>query len=237
MKANIEIFDSKDAIAHYLADYIKKQQQQKSELYIALSGGSTPKTIFKIWAQEYAKSIDWASIKFFWGDERCVPPDDIESNFGMTKEYLFDHVGTKGINIFRVKGELTNQQALEDYISCIEENVPYSNHLPQFDIMLLGMGDDGHTASIFPHQIELWKSDEICTLAQHPLSGQVRVSLTGKTINNSEKIFFLVTGANKAEKAEEIINQSGNYKNYPASLVSNKQTTWLLDSEAASKLK
>nr|WP_321408669.1 6-phosphogluconolactonase [uncultured Carboxylicivirga sp.] len=237
MKANIEVFESKDAIAHYLADYIRKVQQQKSELYIALSGGSTPKVIFKIWAQEYAKTIDWASIKFFWGDERCVPPNDIESNFGMTKEYLFDHVGTKGINIFRVKGELTNQQALEDYISCIEENVPNSNNLPQFDIMLLGMGDDGHTASIFPHQIELWESDEICTLAQHPDSGQVRVSLTGKTINNSEKIFFLVTGANKAEKAEEIINQSGNYKNYPASLVSNKQTTWLLDSEAASKLK
>ncbi|MBS2098879.1 6-phosphogluconolactonase [Carboxylicivirga linearis] len=236
MKANTQIFESKEAIARYLAENIKEQLQQKDELYIALSGGSTPKAIFKVWAQEYAKDIDWASIKFFWGDERCVPPDDIESNFGMTKEYLFDHVGTKGINIFRVKGELSEEKALEDYITCIEENVPFENNLPQFDIMLLGMGDDGHTASIFPHQINLWDEDTVCTLAKHPESGQTRVSLTGKTINNSQRIFFLVTGSNKAEKVNEIINKKEQYNSYPASLVSTNQLTWLLDKEAASEL-
>nr|WP_319399438.1 6-phosphogluconolactonase [uncultured Carboxylicivirga sp.] len=236
MKAKTEIFESKEAIARYLAEYIKKELQQKEELYIALSGGSTPKAIFKLWSEEYAKEIDWSSIKFFWGDERCVPPTDIESNFGMTKEYLFDHVGTKGINIFRVKGELPAEEALQDYITTIQENIPIENNHPRFDIMLLGMGDDGHTASIFPHQIKLWDEESICTLAQHPVSGQIRVSLTGNTINNAEKIFFLVTGTNKAEKVDEIINQKGNFEKYPASLVKTDRTTWILDKDAASGL-
>lgn len=236
METNVEIFESKETLARYLAVYIKELSQKKEEIYIALSGGSTPKAIFEVWSHEYSKDIDWSTIKFFWGDERCVEPTHRESNFGMTKEYLFDHVGAKAINIFRVKGELTNQEALDDYITSIEENVPYQNDLPRFDIVLLGMGDDGHTASIFPHQIDLWNKKEICTLAKHPDSGQVRVSLTGHIINNAEHIFFLVTGQNKAEKLEEIIKQKGEYKKYPATLVRKENTTWLMDKAAASRL-
>lgn len=230
-----KIFDTKQELARYFGDYLLKTTQDKPELCIALSGGSTPKAIFELLAKEYAKSIDWSKIKFFWGDERCVPPSDSESNFRMTREHLFDHVDTRAIHIFRVKGELDPEEAVENYIEAIEENVPFVNGLPQFDIMLLGMGDDGHTASIFPHQMGLWDSDNLCELAQHPDSGQFRVTLTGKVINNSKQIFFLVTGDNKAEKVDEIINTKGSYKQYPAALVDKSNTIWLLD-KAAGKL-
>jgi len=230
-----KIFKTTLDLARYFGDYLYKASQEKQAINIALSGGSTPKAIFKVLAKEYAKKIDWTKLRFFWGDERCVAPTDKESNFGMTREHLFDHVKTKAINIFRVKGELEPEEAVNDYIQKVEENLPLVDGLPQFDIMLLGMGDDGHTVSIFPHQISLWDSEHSCELAQHPDSGQFRVTLTGKIINHSKQIFFLVTGDQKAHKVQEIIQQTGNYKNYPANLVDKNKTQWLLD-EAAGHL-
>lgn len=231
-----KIFNNKQELALYFGDYLLNLSQDQQEINIALSGGSTPKAIFEVLAKEYATSIDWTKLRFFWGDERCVPPNDHESNFGMTREHLFDHVGTKAANIFRVKGELEPDEAVNDYINILEENIPNVDGIPQFDIMLLGMGDDGHTASIFPHQIGLWNSENTCELAQHPDSGQFRVTLSGKVINNSKQIFFIVTGNNKAEKLEEIIKQQGNYKTYPAALVNMTKTEWLLDKEAAKNI-
>ncbi|WP_255434166.1 6-phosphogluconolactonase [Carboxylicivirga sp. M1479] len=231
-----KIFDSKQELATYFGEYLLNKTKEKPDLNIALSGGSTPKVIFEVLARDFEKSIDWTKIRFFWGDERCVLPTNPESNFGMTREHLFDHVKTRAINIFRVKGELDPQEAVKAYSATINDNVPHVNHIPQFDIMLLGMGDDGHTASIFPHQIKLWDSNNICELAQHPETGQVRVSLTGKVINNSKEIIFLVTGANKAEKVDEIFNKKNNYQQYPAALVNMNKATWLLDKEAAESL-
>ncbi|WP_430812299.1 MULTISPECIES: 6-phosphogluconolactonase [unclassified Carboxylicivirga] len=233
----IKIFDTKQQLAQYFGEFLLEATRQKPDLCIALSGGSTPKAIFDVLAHRYAKAIDWTRLKFFWGDERCVAPHHPESNFGMIREHLFDHVKTRAVNIFRVKGELSLQDALVDYTNAIEEYVPTVNGWPQFDIMMLGMGDDGHTASIFPHQIHLWDSNSIAVLAQHPVSGQNRVSLTGSVINNSKNIFFLVTGANKAEKADEIINQRGDYRHYPAALVDSNKTIWLMDKEAAAKIR
>lgn len=231
-----KIFKTKQELARYFGDYLLKLSQENREINIALSGGSTPKVIFDVLAKEYASSIDWTKLRFFWGDERCVAPDDYESNFGMAREHLFDYVGTKALNIFRVKGELNPDEAVDDYINVVERNVPSLNSLPQFDIMLLGMGLDGHTASIFPHQIGLWDSENTCELAQHPDSGQFRVTLSGRVINNSKQIFFLVTGADKAEMAEEIIKQKKALRHYPASLVDLNKTVWLMDEAAAENL-
>ncbi len=231
-----KVFNTKQELARYFGEYLLMQSQAEKEVNIALSGGSTPKAIFEVLAKEYASSIDWTKLRFFWGDERCVAPNHYDSNFGMTREHLFDHVNIKAVNIFRVKGELEPGEAADDYISVVEENVPLVDGIPQFDIMLLGMGDDGHTASIFPHQANLWNSKNTCELAQHPYSEQFRVTLTGRVINHSKQIFFLVTGANKADKAQEIIKQSGNYMQYPAAWVDMNKTIWLLDKAAAGKL-
>jgi len=236
MKPILKIFEDKKALARYFGDYLTKLSLEGREIYIALSGGSTPKAIFEVLAHEYAKKIDWSNLRFFWGDERCVAPDHQESNFGMTREHLFDYIPISGDYIFRVKGELSPQAATDDYIAKIDEYLPSVDGLPQFDVMLLGLGDDGHTASIFPHQIGLWNSENSCELAQHPDSGQFRVTLTGQIINHSKQIFFLVTGENKAEKVKEIIHKSGDYKTYPAALADRTKSTWLLDKAAAKSL-
>ncbi|MCA1745084.1 MAG: 6-phosphogluconolactonase, partial [Bacteroidales bacterium] len=155
--------------------------------------------------------------------------------YKMTQAHLFSRLPIPEEHIFRVKGELSPDVAALEYEKTIDEVLPQKNNLPAFDLMILGMGDDGHTASIFPHEIHRWTSPLLCEVAVHPDSGQKRVSLTGKVINNSEQILFLVTGSNKAEKVAEIAQQTGNYQTYPASLVDSK-ALWMLDEEAAKLL-
>lgn len=230
------IFDDKAALAEHFGQLLLQMSQEKEKVYIALSGGSTPKAIFDHLAENYQKQLPWERLYFFWGDERCVAPDHADSNYGMTKTHLFDKVPLPADNIFRVKGELEPTKAAEDYEIQIDRSLPQENNLPAFDLMLLGMGDDGHTASIFPHEMELWDSPLLCEVATHPKSGQKRVTLTGKVINNARHILFLVTGSNKAEKVQEIIKQSGQWHNYPAARTSADKTTWLLDKDAAALL-
>jgi 6-phosphogluconolactonase len=231
----IKKYKDKSALAADFGEMLLKISEKKEVVYIALSGGSTPKVIFDFLASEYRDKIEWHKLRFFWGDERCVGPDHAESNYKMTREHLFNHLPIPPENIFRVEGELSPDVAAIEYEKIIDEVLPQKNNLPAFDLMILGMGDDGHTASIFPYEVHLWSSPLLCEVATHPESGQKRVTLTGKVINNSEQILFLVTGSNKAEKVNEIINETGNYQTYPASLV-DKKALWMLDEEAAGLL-
>ncbi len=232
---NIKIFGTKKELALYFGKLIYEKTEKLSHINIALSGGSTPKAIFDVMAQTYYHKIDWTKVFLFWGDERCVPPDHEDSNYKMTKEHLLDKVPIPDKNIFRVLGELSVEEATEDYIGTLTHNLPCTkDNTPIFDMIILGMGDDGHTASIFPHEITLWHNAKVCVTATHPESGQKRVSLTGKVINAAKEIFFLVTGDTKADKIDEIINKKENYQKYPASLV--KNPTWLLDKDAAAKI-
>jgi 6-phosphogluconolactonase len=227
------IFNDKTSLARHFADRLVKLTSDMETVYVAVSGGSTPQHIFDVMATEYQASIHWEKIKLFWVDERCVPPTHGDSNYGMTKKHLLDKVAIPANNVFRVMGELQPNEALYHYIDCINQQVPIVNGIPQFDLTILGMGDDGHTASIFPHEISLWQSPNICELGHHPQSGQNRVTLTGTVINHSKHIVFLVTGQNKATKVSEIFTQSPQAANYPASLVDATKTTCLLDADAA----
>ncbi len=228
-----KIFDNKEALARFFGDYLVQKVQQNEHLNIALSGGSTPKVIFDLLSKEYNDALDWHKLRFFWGDERCVPPGHEESNYHMTRQHLFDHVPVPHENIFRIKGELPPVEARDNYIKVLNDQLPESNGVPVFDLMILGMGDDGHTASIFPNKIGLWNSENLCEVATHPTSGQKRVTLTGKVINNAREIIFLVTGKEKAPKVAEIIHQKGSFQTYPASLVNRDRSLWLMDREAA----
>ena len=205
---------------------------------MALSGGSTPKLIFDVLAAEYGDKIDWSKIHFYWGDERSVPPTDEQSNYRMTEEHLFSKINVPKENIHRVLGENDPVSEAMRYSNLLEINLDRVDQIPQFDLVLLGMGDDGHTASIFPHEIDLWSSKDHCVVATHPDSGQKRVSINGAVINKAKEVIFLVTGSNKLEKVDEIHNKKGNYKNYPATLVApeSEKLTWYLDKEAAAKL-
>jgi 6-phosphogluconolactonase len=228
-----QIFSDKTVLARHFADRLVKLTEAKQSVYLAISGGSTPQHIFDIMANEYAHTIKWDRIKLFWVDERCVPPSHSDSNYLMTQTHLLDKVGLPAHNVFRVKGELPPHEALAQYMAQINGNVPIVDGLPQFDLTVLGMGDDGHTASIFPHEIALWQSANICELGHHPQSHQIRVTLTGGVINHSKHIVFLVTGQNKAIKINELFSFSPQSKAYPASLVDIDKTTWLLDADAA----
>ncbi|WP_462319737.1 6-phosphogluconolactonase [Marinilabilia sp.] len=229
-----KIFYSKEQLARFFGDYLTELTSQKDVVNMALSGGSTPEAIFDLLTQEYSSLVKWDKLRFFWGDERCVAPDHEESNYKMTRQHLFNHLPIPEQNIFRVKGELGPRQALSDYKQVLNKELPKENGMPFFDVVLLGMGDDGHTASIFPHELFLWDSPEICEIGTHPESGQKRITLTGKVINNASEIIFLVTGKKKANKVDVILNQKEGCEVYPAALVNRDKSLWLLDQEAVS---
>ncbi|MEM9887329.1 MAG: 6-phosphogluconolactonase [Bacteroidota bacterium] len=215
----LKIFENKQALAVQYAADLQQWVKERNQLTIALSGGSTPKVLFQHLATHYINKIDWSKVHFFWGDERCVPPDDKESNYKMTYDLLLQYIPENQRNIYRIKGENLPQEEAIRYAAIIQSVVAEKNGCPQFDVMMLGMGDDGHTASIFPDQMELLSSNYICATAKHPVSGQIRVSLTGKVINNAKQITFLVTGSGKAQRMREIIKKEGAYKSYPAAHV------------------
>ena len=221
-------------------DWLKSVlNENNGTISIALSGGNTPKALFDFWVAQHKNDIDWNKIKFFWGDERCVPPNDEQSNYKMTKEHLFDFLPIPEKNIFRIKGEDDSELEAKRYSEILQNELDSVGGVPSFDIVMLGMGDDGHTASIFPNRIDLWESPEICLVASHPQSGQKRVSLSGKTINAAQNVAFLVTGKNKAEKVKAIIeNRTEAEKVYPAAKVApiSGNLLWFLDEEAANLL-
>lgn len=239
MQPEINIFEDRSALNRAFTERMKSILQQKEIVTLALSGGTTPKSMFDYWAQLPEGEINWKKIRFFWGDERCVPPTDDDSNYKMTKEHLFDIVPVPDENIFRIRGESDPRAEAGRYGELLGRELETVDGVPSFDILMLGMGDDGHTASIFPHEIALWDSPENCVAATHPVSGQKRVSLSGRVINAARNVFFLVTGENKADKVKEIIEQPDEAeKKYPAALVqpNSGHLYWFLDDKAAQKL-
>ncbi|MDO5523517.1 MAG: 6-phosphogluconolactonase [Bacteroidia bacterium] len=234
-----KIFNTKEELNRSFTEYLKEILKARERVTVALSGGSTPKSLFDYWADNHRNDIDWNRIFLFWGDERCVPPTDEQSNYNMTKNHLLDYVPIPERNIFRIKGENDPAAEAERYSTLLQMEVEVVNGVPSFDLVILGLGDDGHTASIFPQEMELWKSTQLCVVATHPDSGQKRVSLSGKVINRAQRVAFLVTGAAKAEKVKEIIESRKEVKDiYPAAKVKpvSGNLMWFLDKEAGELL-
>ncbi len=221
MSANLHVFetpfDTARAVAEFIQTKAKEKHKQSLPLNIAVSGGSTPKILFTILSGDYAESIPWHIVRLFWVDERCVPPTHPESNFGMTYETLLKTLPIHDANIFRMEGEADPEKEAMRYGKIIELQLPHKNGVPQFDIILLGMGDDGHTASIFPNQMELLQSPDTVSIGIHPVSGQKRITLTGRTINQAEEVVFLVTGEGKADVLRQIILREPTFDKFPAS--------------------
>ena len=219
--------------AGFANDFANIVNESPATFSVALSGGSTPKMLFELWSSVHSPQTDWSKVHFFWGDERCVPPDNSESNFGVADELFFSPAEIPTTNIHRVLGEDDPILECGRYSKLVRESLPAKNGLPKFDIVILGMGTDGHTASIFPDQMELLDSDEVCAIATHPDTGQKRVSLTGKAIANAERIAFLITGDSKAEKVAAIIKSTTESNQWPATrFFTLPQTTLYLDSAA-----
>lgn len=227
--------------------------QTRDEFTVVLPGGNTPKLLFTTLVETkfYRDKIPWHKIKFFFGDERYVPLDDVESNYHMVNQYLFSKVPVLVENIYRIPTELSNPNlAAKDY-----EQTLYSifhlkeKQFPKFDLVYLGLGEDGHTASLMPQSevvVNYCNSDPGNAPEKYRLvvalwlqkTNKYRITLTPAAINNAANVVFLVTGENKAEAVREVLEGPLNPKKYPAQLIHclNDKTIWYLDQTAASKL-
>jgi 6-phosphogluconolactonase len=235
---NHKIFQTAEQVVDSLANDMKAYSELGRPVHISLSGGSTPKMLFKLLATEaYATSIQWQNLHFWWGDERCVAPDDAESNYGEANALLFSQVNLPAENIHRIRGEDEPKAEAERFAKEMAEVIPTENGTPVFDWILLGVGADGHTASLFPGQTD-YQDANLSVLASHPESGQIRVSKTAKVLEAAKRISYLVLGAGKVDIVNEIHTTPANELPYPAAKIQSKtgETEWYLDSDAAAKI-
>jgi 6-phosphogluconolactonase len=238
----VKIFSSPYELAEKFAEemvnMIKESADQRKLFTIALSGGSTPELLYDLLIEKFARSVPWQYVHFFWGDERCVSPDKAESNFGMAMSKLLSKIEIPSLNIHRIKGEEDPVWEAIRYSEEIALLTLKRENLPSFDLILLGLGEDGHTASIFPGHLDLFNSDKTCEVASHPATGQKRITLTGRIINNANAVVFLVSGKNKADVVEKMFKNNPLALNYPASFVVpvHGRLSWFIDQEAGSLL-
>lgn len=239
MDQKINVFENSNAlVSRFTAFLLKKANrsiQDGKNFSVALSGGSTPLELFSYLAEKQKDIQEWQHIHFFWVDERMVPAEDKESNFGNAYKLLLEKINIQNENIHPIRGEAEAESEAARYSCEVVSYVREMDSLPNFDLVILGLGQDGHTASIFPNQLDLIYSNRVCETAEHPKTGQQRITLSGKTINNARNVAFLVTGANKASIVGEIINQTGDYDKYPAAHINPEsgRLYWFLDADAA----
>lgn len=209
---------------------------------IAISGGSTPKAAFQLLAdpsQPFLKRMPWEKLDLYWVDERTVPPDNAESNYRMTREAMLDRVPLKPEQIHRMEGELDPQAAAARYESLLRNTFRLEGaETPRFDLVQLGMGDDGHTASLFPHTEAIHALGRLVTANQVPQKDTWRITLTWPVINQGSSVFFLIGGANKAELVKEVFTGPRDPERLPSQLIwpANGILTLVLDKDAAALL-
>jgi 6-phosphogluconolactonase len=209
---------------------------------IAISGGSTPKATFALLAdpaQPWRARMPWSHLDLWWVDERCVPPDDPDSNYRMTRQAMLDHVPLKPEQIHRIEGELEPQAAAARYESELQNSFRLEGaELPRFDVVQLGMGPDGHTASLFPHTQALHELNRLAVANHVENKDAWRVTLTWPVINRGSQVFFLIVGMDKAQILKEVFTGLRDPERLPSQLINpvGGILTLLLDRAAASLL-
>ena len=209
---------------------------------IAISGGSTPKAMFALLAdasQPFLKQVPWDKLDLYWVDERCVPPDHAESNYRMTKEALLSKVPLSAERVHRMEGELDPEVAAARYESTIRNTFKLEGaETPTFDLVLLGMGDDGHTASLFPHTEALNDLTHIVIANHVPQKDTWRITLTWPVINQGRQVAFLIEGAEKSKVIHDVFLGTYQPETFPSQIIrpASGGLTLLLDAAAAAKL-
>ncbi len=228
------------AAAQLLLDAAVKAAATRGVARIAISGGTTPKTMFQLLAAEpFLKQVPWDRIELYWVDERCVPPDNAESNYRMTKEALLSKVPLAAEHVHRMEGELEPEVAAARYESVIRNTFKLEGaETPTFDLVLLGMGDDGHTASLFPHTEALNEMSHIVVPNHVPQKDAWRITLTWPVINQGREVAFLIEGAGKAQVLHDVFLGPYQPETYPSQIIrpASGRLTLLLDAAAAAKL-
>jgi len=229
-------FDLAHKVCEHLVGLCQQAVREKGLFTLALAGGSTPKTIYQLLAgSHYTSQVTWSKVQIFWGDERCVPPDHPESNYRMGRETLLDHISIPAANIHRMEAELDPSEAAQRYEDTL---LGVLKDPPRFDLILLGMGNDGHTASLFPGTSAL--DENIHWVAANYVSklSSWRLTLTPGTINQAQNIAFIVAGESKAFPLQQVINGKYLPDIYPSQLIKPHQgnLTWFVDKLAAKLL-
>jgi len=235
------------AVANRLVDYNKECITQKERFTLALSGGNTPRSLYNLLAQSPAReNIDWLNTYLFFGDERCVPPDHTDSNYRMVRESLLDKVSIPFANVFRMEGEnpdpekaaATYAAQLQEFFELESGDGPSPENFPSFDLVLLGMGPDGHTASLFPGTAALQERGRPVTANFVPKFDSYRITLTAPTINRAAQVWFMVTGADKAENLQRVLEGEFQPQSLPSQLIKPQggKLVWFVDKAAAARL-
>ncbi len=226
--------------AGHFAERVAQAVEKRGRARIAISGGSTPKATFALLAQEpYASRVPWDKLELFFVDERTVGPDDPDSNYRMTREQLLGKVPLAPERVYRIEGELDPEEAAARYESTIRREFRLEGaEAPRFDAVWLGMGDDGHTASIFPHTEGVHEIGRIAFANHVPQKDTWRISLSAPVINEALEVVFLIAGDDKAAPLERVLYGEPDPEETPAQLIQprNGSLLFLLDEKAAAKL-
>lgn len=239
-KPEIRVFPTPSDVARgageLFVEVARDAVEQRGHFLVALAGGSTPRDLYAWLAEHAADSVRWPRLRVFFGDERCVPPDHPDSNFRMAHENLLRRVNVCPNCVHRIPTKLPPVEAADDYETVLRDELQPSDG--RFDLVLLGLGDDGHTASLFPHSPALWENTRWCVYnrVQHKIPD--RVTLTFPILNAARQVLFLVVGSNKAAAIERVLSGPTDLAATPAQGLepSDGRVTWFLDSAAAALL-
>lgn len=249
MKPVVRIFKDAEELSRAAAEnFVAIAAQaiaERGRFLAALNGGGTPKRLFQLLATDFHDSMDWTKTHVFWGDERCVPPDDPESSYGMARTILLDRVPIPLDNVHRVKSDASTSlstslgpaEASTDYALTLKRFASPPLDWPRFDLVLLGMGDDGHTASLFPGSPVDVTKPVIPVTAHYQDRPANRVTLTPLVFNSAREVIFLVMGSSKAVTLTRVLNDSSPVQ-YPAQRIqpTDGKVTWMVDEAAGSAL-
>ncbi len=247
LAANVHVFADADRVARAVAERFVELSRDRiasgGRFSVALSGGTTPRRVYELLAgEEFSARVEWPKVQIFFGDERCVPPDDAESNYRMARESLLSRIAVPAQNVHRMTGEgepAASARLYEDELrSSFGVGASETEGLPRFDLVMLGMGDDGHTASLFPGSPALQEHEAWVVANRVEKLGTYRLTLTAPVINNAAHVLFVVTGAGKAERLREVLEGPRDPLRLPSQLISPSRGAldWYIDQAAASKL-
>ncbi|MGA8939237.1 MAG: 6-phosphogluconolactonase [Acidobacteriaceae bacterium] len=230
------------ASARLFAEKVQQAVAKRGIARVAVSGGSTPQATFKLLADPagpFASSVPWSKLQLFWVDERCVGPDDPESNYGVARDLLLSKVPIPEANVFRMEGELDPEVAASLYESTLRNVMKLEGaESPAFDLLTLGMGPDGHTASLFPHTAAIDEMGRLAIANHVPQKDVWRITLTWMVINQAAEVVFEIEGASKTDVLAEVLTGPRDPERLPSQLIrpANAKLLFLLDDAAAAKL-
>ncbi len=241
---HIAIYPDIDTLSYEAAQYVvriaKESIAAHGRFTIALSGGTTPTRLYGLLGSEpYSSHIDWNLVHIFWGDERCVPPDSPDSNYHMAQEVLLSKIAIPRHQVHRMPADQPDRDAASQRYTDEMRRIFATNDIPDFDLIQLGMGPEGHTASLFPHQASLHETQRLVMPVSVPKPPPDRLTFTPPLLNAARNVLFLVTGSDKAGALQAVLEGAYQPDEYPAQIVRpvNGEVVWMVDKAGAAKIR